>query len=284
MSYRVSEEKLEEYYQVSLELVRKCGQLSLEGFQKPKPKYEIKTAFYDLVTVYDKQIEANLTDGLLKAFPESKIIGEEAMANAKTQVKLTDAPTWIIDPIDGTNNYVQKIPHCCISVGLAINKELVLGIVYNPPANELYSAWQGHGAFLNGQPIEVSNAKKVNQAVVGYEISLIVVPKGRDKNVKRLYKLASNATGTRSFGSAALTLCYIAAGRCDAYHVENLKPWDLAGGAVILREAGGCVYNISGEGFDVMKPDCVCTSSEELAIDVIELIEAADQITGYTFK
>ncbi|XP_039484810.1 inositol monophosphatase 2 [Drosophila santomea] len=284
MSYRVSEEKLEEYYQVSLQLVRKCGQLFLEGFQKPKPEYEIKTAFYDLVTVYDKQIEATLTDGLLKAFPESKIIGEEAMANAKTQVELTDAPTWIIDPIDGTNNYVQKIPHCCISVGLAVNKELVLGIVYNPPANELYSAWQGHGAFLNGQPIEVSNAKKVNQAVVGYEISLIVVPKGRDKNVKRLYKLASNATGTRSFGSAALTLCYIAAGRCDAYHVENLKPWDLAGGAVILREAGGCVYNTSGERFDVMKPDCVCTSSEELAKDVIELIEAADQITGYTFE
>lgn len=138
----------------------------MEGFQKPKTDYEVKSAFYDLVTVYDKQIEATLTDGLLKTFPESKIIGEEAMANAKTPPELTDAPTWIIDPIDGTNNYVRKIPHCCISVGLAINKELVLGIVYNPSANELYSAWQGHGAYLNGQPIEVSNAKKVGFAKV----------------------------------------------------------------------------------------------------------------------
>ncbi|EDW41647.1 inositol monophosphatase 2 [Drosophila sechellia] len=284
MSYQISEAQLEEYYQVSVELVRKCGTLFLEGFQKPKTDYEVKSAFYDLVTVYDKQIEATLTDGLLKAFPESKIIGEEAMANAKTPPELTDAPTWIIDPIDGTNNYVRKIPHCCISVGLAINKELVLGIVYNPSANELYSAWQGHGAFLNGQPIEVSNAKKINQALVCYEVSLIVVSKGRDKNVKRLYKLASSATGTRSFGCAALTLCYIAAGRCDAYHVENLKPWDLAGGAVILREAGGRVYHTSGARFDVMKPDCVCTSSEELANNVIQLIEAADEISGYTFK
>nr|XP_036671112.1 inositol monophosphatase 2 [Drosophila suzukii] len=284
MSYKIGEEKLSEYYQVCLELVRKCGPLFLEGFQKPKTDYEVKSAFYDLVTVYDRQIESTLTEGLLKAFPESRIIGEEALAGATTQPELTDAPTWIIDPIDGTNNYVRKIPHCCISVGLTINKELVLGIVYNPPANELYSAWQGHGAFLNDQPIEVSNVKEINQAVVGYEISLIVVSNGRDKNVKRLYKLASNATGTRSFGCAALTLCYIAAGRCDAYHVENLKPWDLAGGAVILREAGGIVYHTSGAKFDVMKPDCVCTCSEGLAKNVIQLIEEADQIADYTIE
>ncbi|XP_017053253.1 inositol monophosphatase 2 [Drosophila ficusphila] len=283
MSYEISEEKLREYYQVSLDLVKKCGPLFLEGFQKPKTDYEVKSAFYDLVTVYDRQIEATLAEGLLKAFPESKIIGEEALADAKTQPELTDDPTWIIDPIDGTNNYVRKIPHCCISVGLSINKELVVGIVYNPPANELYSAWQGHGAFLNGQLIQTSNIKVINQAVVGYEISLIVVSKGRDKNVKRLYKLASNATGTRSFGCAALTLCYIAAERCDAYHVENLKPWDLAGGTVILREAGGKVYHTSGSRFDVMKPDCVCTCTEELAKNVIELIEEADRISGYTF-
>ncbi|XP_017085213.1 inositol monophosphatase 2 isoform X2 [Drosophila eugracilis] len=284
MSYKIGEEKLREYYQISVDLVRKCGPLFLAGFQKPKTDYEIKSAFYDLVTVYDRQIEATLSEGLLKAFPESKIIAEEALAEAKNYPELTDDPTWIIDPIDGTNNYVRKIPHCCISVGLAINKELVLGIVYNPPANELYSAWQGHGAFLNGQPIEASNVKEINQAVVGYEISLIVVSKGRDKNVKRLYKLASSATGTRSFGCAALTLCYIAAGRCDAYHVENLKPWDLAGGTVILREAGGSVYHTSGSRFDVMKPDCVCTSTEELAKNVIQLIKDADQITGYTFE
>ncbi|XP_017035024.1 uncharacterized protein [Drosophila kikkawai] len=284
MNNKISEEKLRQYHEVSVELVRKCGPLFLEGFQKPNADYEVKSAFYDLVTVYDKQIEATLSAGLLKAFPESKIIGEEALADAKTQPELSDAPTWIIDPIDGTNNYVRRIPHCCISVGLAINKELVVGIVYNPAANELYSAWQGHGAFLNGQPISASsNVTTINQAVVGYEISLIVVAKARDSNVKRLYKLASNATGTRSFGCAALTLCYIAAGRCDAYHVENLKPWDLAGGAIILREAGGFVYHTSGGRFDVMKPDCVCTCSEELAKNVIQLIKEADQITGYTF-
>ncbi|SPP76793.1 inositol monophosphatase 2 [Drosophila guanche] len=281
----ISELKLQEYYKVSLELVKKCGPLFLEGFLKPKTDYEVKSAFYDLVTVYDQEIEVTLTAGLLKAFPESRIIGEEALSVSQAQAELTDAPTWIIDPIDGTNNFVRKIPHCCISVGLAVNKELVVGIIYNPSTSELYSAWKGHGAFLNGQPISVaSGVVSIQQAIVGFEMSLIVVAKGRDKNVKRLGKLASNATATRSFGSAALTLCYIAKGCCDAYHVENLKPWDLAAGAIILTEAGGRIYHTSGGKFEVLQPDCVCACSEELAQDVIQLIAEADRITEYTFQ
>ncbi|XP_022212880.2 inositol monophosphatase ttx-7 [Drosophila obscura] len=284
--HQISEKKLQEYYKVSLDLVKQCGPLFLEGFLKPKTDYEVKSAFYDLVTVYDQQIEATLTAGLLKAFPESHIIGEEALAGSlDPQAELTDAPTWIIDPIDGTNNFVRRIPHCCISVGLAINKELVVGIIYNPATNELYSAWKGQGAFLNDHPISVaSSVVTIQQAIVGYEMSLIVVAKGRDQNVKRLCKLASNATATRSFGSAALTLCYIATGRCDAYHVENLKPWDLAAGAIILTEAGGRIYHTSGGKFEVMQPDCVCACTEELARDVIQLIEEADRITEYTFQ
>lgn len=161
MSKQIGEEKLREYYEVSLDLVRKCGPLFMEGFQKPKLDFEIKSAIYDQVTYYDKQIEHVLSEGLLKPFPESKIIGEEALAEAHSPPELTDDPTWIIDPIDGTNNYIRKIPHCCISVGLTINKQLVAGIIYNPAQNELYSAWQGHGAFLNGQPIHTNNIKAV---------------------------------------------------------------------------------------------------------------------------
>ncbi|EDW34729.1 GL12745 [Drosophila persimilis] len=284
-NHQISEIKLQEYYKVSLELVKQCGPLFLEGFLKPKTDYDVKSAFYDLVTVYDQQIEATLTAGLLKAFPESRIIGEEALDGSLDQAELTDDPTWIIDPIDGTNNFVRKIPHCCISVGLAINKELMAGIIYNPATNELYSSRKGQGAFLNGQPISVaSKVVTIQQAVVGYEMSLIVVAKGRDQNVKRLFKLGSNATAIRSLGSAALTLCYIATGRCDAYHVENLKPWDLAAGAIILTEAGGRIYHTSGGKFEVMQPDCVCACTEELAQNVIQLIKEADRITEYTFQ
>ncbi|EDW80161.1 uncharacterized protein Dwil_GK24473 [Drosophila willistoni] len=279
-----SEAKLKEYYDVALDLVKKCGPLMQEGYEKKKTDYKVKADFYDLVTVYDKQIEDLLTEGLLKAFPESLIIGEEESAESHREAVLTDAPTWIIDPIDGTTNFIHRIPHCCISVGLAINKELVAGIIYNPPLNELFSAWKGNGAFLNGQRIETSKVTTISQAVVAYEISLIHAARVRDKNIKRLYKLGSNATGTRCFGSAALTLCYVATGQCDAYHVEDLKPWDLAAGAIILTEAGGTICHTKGGKFDVMKPDCVCSATPELAKNVIALIEEANQITEYTFK
>ncbi|XP_020815740.1 inositol monophosphatase 2 [Drosophila serrata] len=284
MSSTVSESKLKEYYDVAMKLVLKCGPLMLEGYHKAKNDYEVKKDFYDLVTVYDKQIEDILTEGLVAAFPDSLIIGEEESAASKRQAELTDAPTWIIDPIDGTTNFIHRIPHCCISVGLAVNKELVVGIIYNPPANELFSAYKGHGAYLNGQPIQTSKATTINQAVIAYEISLIHAAAVRDKNIKRLYKLASNATGTRCFGSAALTLCYVATGQCDVYHVEDLKPWDIAAGAIILTEAGGTICHTNGSKFDVMKPDCVCASTPELAKNVISLIEEANQITEYTFK
>ncbi|XP_017841869.2 inositol monophosphatase 2 [Drosophila busckii] len=280
----VSEAKLKEYYEVALKLVEKCGPLFMEGYSKPKADYVVKSDFYDLVTVYDKQIEDTLIQGLTSAFPESLIIGEEESATSERQAELTDAPTWIIDPIDGTTNFVHRIPHCCISVGLAIKKELVVGIIYNPPANELFSAWQGHGAYLNGQRISTSKKTTIRQAVVAYEISLIHAARVRDKNIKRIYKLGSNATCTRSFGSAALALCYVATAQCDVYHVEDLKPWDIAAGAVILREAGGTLCHTYGGKFDVMKPDLVCAATEELCKNAISLIEEANQITEYTFK
>ncbi|XP_017098307.2 inositol monophosphatase ttx-7 [Drosophila bipectinata] len=284
MSQPIDEKKLREYYEVSLELVRQCGPLFMEGFRKPKLEFQTKSAIYDQVTYYDKQIESVLSEGLLKAFPESKIIGEEALADSQSHGELTDAPTWIIDPIDGTNNYIRKIPHCCISVGLAINKQLVAGVIYNPAQNELYSAWQGHGAFLNGQPIHANDIKTMDQAVVALETSLMVFPKRRGSKMKRFYKLTSQANGSRSFGSAALGLCYVAVGQCDVYHVEHLKPWDLAAGVAILREAGGTVVHTSGGAYDVMHPDCVCASTEELARNVVRLIEEADQLTCLTFE
>lgn len=164
----LSEAKLKEYYEVALELVRKCGPLLMEGYTKPKTDYKVKADFYDLVTVYDKQIEDTLIEGLQAAFPESLIIGEEESAATNRKAELTDAPTWIIDPIDGTTNFIRRIPHCCISVGLAVNKELVVGIIYSPPANELFSAWKGHGAYLNGERIYTSKITTVSRTVSLY--------------------------------------------------------------------------------------------------------------------
>ncbi|XP_053953421.1 uncharacterized protein LOC128860160 [Anastrepha ludens] len=283
MSDISEKQTIHNYYNVALELVMKCGPIAFEGYEKAEADFQTKSAFYDLVTIYDKKVEDLLIEGLQKAFPETKFIGEENTAEDKSEPVLTDAPTWIIDPIDGTTNFIRRFPNWCISVGLAIRKELVVGIVYLPVVNEMYSAWKGHGAYLNGQPISVSKCTNINSAVVGTEMSLIQRPAVRDKHVKRLCKLASNCSGCRSIGSAAVTLCYVARGSLDCFAVEDLQPWDIAGGALIIREAGGLVCHSKGGEFSILKPDCIAAATPELAKDMIELINEADQLTEFTF-
>ncbi|XP_011200461.2 uncharacterized protein LOC105224163 [Bactrocera dorsalis] len=283
MSNTSDDIKIHNYYNVALEVVMKCGPLLREGYGVADADYKQKTATYDLVTVYDKKVEDILVEGLQTAFPESKIIGEESASESGKLPELTDAPTWIIDPIDGTTNFIHRIPHWCISVGLAITRELVVGIVYNPIANEMYSAWKGHGAYLNGQRIHVRKCTEMNDAVLAFEVSIIHAALVRDKYVKRLSKLAAHSTGTRCMGSAALTLCYVASGRFDCYHVEDLMPWDIAAGAVILREAGGLLYHSKGGEFNIMKPDLTAAASPELVKTMVGLIEEADALT-FTFK
>ncbi|KRF84685.1 inositol monophosphatase ttx-7 [Drosophila virilis] len=279
----ISDAKIKEYYDVALDLVIKCGPIFREGYNKTNKEVMVKAAFFDLVTVYDRQIEEKLTEGLLKAFPESLFIGEEALAGTKQLPELTDAPTWIIDPIDGTTNYIHRLPHCGISVALVIDKQLLVGIIYNPAANELYSTWRGHGAFLNGEPIKVSSAATMSSAVVGHEITLVNVAPLRDRCLKRAYKLGSVAAGTRCLASAALSLAYVAKGTLDAYHVDYLKPWDVAAGVLLVREAGGVVHNTNGSVFNLMKPNLVAAGTEPLAQEIIQLIEQSAQIKDYTF-
>lgn len=161
MTSTLSEKKLKEYHDVAVDLVTQCGPIFQEGYNKTNKEVTVKAAFFDFVTVYDRQIEDKLTEGLLKAFPESRFIGEESLAGVKQLPELTNAPTWIIDPIDGTTNYIHRIPHCGISVALAVDRELVVGIIYNPAANEMFTTQKGHGAFLNGKPIQVSGATTV---------------------------------------------------------------------------------------------------------------------------
>ncbi|XP_039964137.1 inositol monophosphatase 2-like [Bactrocera tryoni] len=283
MSNTSDDIKIHNYYNVALEIVMKCGPLLREGYGVADADYKQKTAAYDLVTVYDKKVEDILVDGLQTAFPESKFIGEESASESGKLPELTDAPTWIIDPIDGTTNFIHRIPHWCISVGLAINRELVVGIVYNPIANEMYSAWKGHGAYLNGQRIHVRKCTEMNDAVLAFEVSIIHAASVRDKYVKRLSKLAAHSAGTRCMGSAALTLCYVASGCFDCYHVEDLMPWDIAAGAVILREAGGLLYHSKGGEFNIMKPDLTAATSPELVKIMVGLIEEADAL-AFTFK
>ncbi|XP_055387915.1 uncharacterized protein LOC129616329 [Condylostylus longicornis] len=277
--------ELQEIFELAEKLVLKAGIIMLEGFSKPKMDFKCKNAFYDLVTTYDKKIEEMFVNGIKASYQNHKFIGEEQCAEAKVMPELTDSPTWIIDPIDGTTNFIKKIPHACISVALAINKEIVIGIVYNPMLNELFTARKNIGAFLNGKPILVnSHIKKISNAVVGFEISLIHAENVRDKNLKRLYKICTKATGTRCFGSAALTLCYVANGLIDIYMVDDLKPWDIAAGAIIATEAGASITDPEGKTFTIMKPNIVCASCADLCKEICGLIDEAECMNEFIFE
>ncbi|CAH1402408.1 unnamed protein product [Nezara viridula] len=255
------------YYKTVMEAVELASKIVLEGFQGTK-NVKTKTASWDLVTEYDRKTEELLIKTLSKAFPDHKFIGEETAS----KTKLTDEPTWIIDPIDGTTNFVHGIPYCCIAIGLAISREIVIGIVCNPALNQTFTAIRGRGAFLNGQPIHVSNAEELKNAVLAFEFSLAARPEVQEVFINRYRALVTKAQGMRSFGCAQMQLCQVASGLLDAYYVEFLAPWDVAAGSLIVTEAGGTVIDTDGGKFDCVKSRLVATGTKKLAEEIVEIL------------
>lgn len=190
---------------------------------------------------------------------------------------LTSDPTWIIDPIDGTINFVKKLHFVCIAVALAIDGDLKLSFLYNPTLNELFTAKKGQGAFLNGKKIEASKNEDLSRSVLAHEISLGTLAPFRPKYVKRAEALLANCIGLRALGSAALTLGYIARGAIDGYSIEDLKPWDIAAGALIVQEAGGVVIDISGGIYNIMKPNVVVAGTTKIANSIREIVSQVDR-------
>ncbi|KAG5322293.1 IMPA2 monophosphatase, partial [Pseudoatta argentina] len=260
------------YYETAIKLTREAAQIlrdSINGFKHIKEKL----GDWDLVTEYDRQIEDIIIGGLKRAFSNHRFIAEES--TGKDLPELTDAPTWIIDPIDGTTNFIHGFPHTCVVIGLAVKKEMVLGIVYNPILEQLFTARKGRGAFLNGKPIQVSKI----QALVCMESGFIKVDDLREKMVERIQTIVKAVQGIRTLGVAALTLCYIALGIVEAYYIEGpgISTWDIAAASLIISEAGGVVVDrITGKPIDIMKPRAVAACNERIARDVVRLIREAD--------
>jgi len=191
----VSKSQIEELYDFIHPLAVRAGEILLEGYQNAGKKVDLKDGeFFNVVTSYDNQIEEFLMEKILASYPDHKFIGEEdTHKNNNVTKELTDAPTWIIDPIDGTSNFIKQIPHVSVSIGLSIQKQIVLGVVNNPTQNKLYTAKLGQGAFCNGKPIQVSSCEHINDANVAYEVCLLHAPKIRNKHIKRIYHVGSNA-------------------------------------------------------------------------------------------
>ncbi|XP_075513776.1 inositol-phosphate phosphatase-like isoform X2 [Primulina tabacum] len=205
----------------------------------------------DLVTETDKTCEKLIFDHLKQHFPEHKFVGEETTA-ACGATELTQEPTWIVDPLDGTTNFVHGFPFVCVSIGLTIGRIPMVGVVYNPIMDELFMAIRGKGAFLNGKAIKVSSQTELVKALLATEVGTKRDKATVDETTNRINSLLFKVRSLRMSGSCALNLCGIACGRLDLFYELGFGgPWDVAAGAVIVTEAGGLVFDPSGKDFDI---------------------------------
>ncbi|KAB7740789.1 inositol monophosphatase [Parvibaculum sedimenti] len=195
----------------------------------------------NFVTAADKKAEKTIFEELSKARPGYGFLMEEGgvvEGNDKSH-------RWIIDPLDGTTNFLHSIPHFAISIGLERDGQMVAGVIYNPITDEMFIGEKGQGAFLNDRRIRVAARRELTQGVVACGTPHIGRP-GHEVYLTELRSVMNEVAGVRRMGAAALDLAYVAAGRYDAYWEANLQPWDMAAGIVIVREAGGFVSDLNG--------------------------------------
>ncbi|XP_011302310.1 inositol monophosphatase 2-like [Fopius arisanus] len=266
--------EIERYFQAARKLTLEAGKLIKAAIEAEK-NVMAKGNQGDIVTANDQEVEKILISGLSSEFPEHKFMAEESAENSP--LILTDVPTWIIDPIDGTMNFVHSFPQCCISVALAINKILEVGIVYNPCNEELYTARRGQGAFLNGKPLKASGVTELSEALMIIEPGMLRRSRAkRDITKGRMEVLCTLAGGIRNVGSAALGLAYVARGIIDIFHIDYMQPWDVAAGFLLVSESGGIVIDTKGGPPNLLEPLIIASGTRQLAQEVSQLLVETD--------
>jgi myo-inositol-1(or 4)-monophosphatase len=208
----------------------------------------------NLVTYVDKESERRFVEGLSALLPQAGFVAEEG-----TGERNMGGLNWVIDPLDGTTNFVHGMPVWCTSIGLCDGIEPILGVIYDPNTDECFSAFQGGGAFLNGKRISVSGVMAVQQSLLatGFPYDDF----GREEAYIELFrKLIRGTRGLRRLGSAALDMAWTACGRVEGFYEYGLNPWDVAAGAVIVKEAGGIVTEFNGRDNYIFGEDLVCTN------------------------
>ena len=224
----------------------------------------------DFVSSADKRTEKTIIEELQKAHPEYGIITEETGIINKSNIK----NRWIIDPIDGTMNFLNGIPQFAISIAYEENNEIICGVIFNPITNEMFCAEKGNGAYLNNTRIRVSNKKKLKDALL-----VTGGPNGASKIKNKIYSeyinVSNNVSNVRKFGSAALDMAYVACGRFDGYWQRELNYWDIAAGVIILREAGGFIDFFEDDLSYPLKKN-VLASNSNIHQELKELINKKD--------
>lgn len=249
-------------------LARAAGEILRAGFGKQHTigyKGEI-----DLVTEIDHQSEDYLLAEIVKQFPEHRVFSEESGEHAGSANDI-----WYVDPLDGTLNYSHGLPIFCVSIAYEHNSQLQLAAVYDPIANDLYTAERGKGAQLNGKAIHVSSPTELKSSllVTGFPYDAWTNPINNFAEFERFSKLTQ---GVRRLGSAALDLCYVAAGRLDGFWEIRLNAWDVAAGALIAQEAGATVTNVRGGADFISKPQSVLAANAALHTKMLAILQESE--------
>lgn len=232
------------YLATAVEGALAAGRIHRQYFRQPLTIH--KKGVVDLVTAADLAAEAHFTALIARRFPDHRVIGEEAGRPATPGLARHE---WIIDPVDGTTNFAHGIAIFCVSIALQIDGRTEVGVVYDPVADELFTAERGEGARLNGAPLAVSGIGNLVDGLLctGFPYT---VRDSRADQVKVFAAFLGEAQAVRRLGSAALDLAYVAAGRLDGYWEEKLHAWDIAAGALLVEEAGGRVTGVDGTTFN----------------------------------
>ncbi len=246
--------------EVAIAAAREAGQLMLEWRQKfpAGPATLHYKGEKDVVTEVDTRAEEIIIGHIRRSFPDHNILAEEG-GERIGQATATPTPfKWIIDPLDGTANYAADLAASCVSIGLAENEKMILGVVYNPFRDELFVAERGQGATLNGQPIRVAPTEDLGRALVCFDLGY-----NEEKAVAQLREATFFRPRVRSMrilGSAVLGLVYVAVGRFDLFYHQSLSPWDLAAALLILEEAGATVTDRDGGPAHYSRPSVVAAN------------------------
>ena len=242
------------FLEVAFDAVNKAEEVIRSQYLQKKEYH--KKGIFNLVTETDRLSEKVISETILSVFPSHSILAEEEYSrDSDCEYK------WIIDPIDGTTNFVHSLPFIATSIALEYKKEIVLGVVNNPKLNERYWSIKGEGAYFNDHKMKVSDTTQIKDSLIATGF-----PYNRELHLNWLGECAkgflNECRDLRRYGSASLDLCLVARGSFDGYYERQLKPWDVAAGILILQESGGEVISLNGEKFDLYEANIIATNGK----------------------
>ena len=249
---------------IAVSAARAAGNFIMRNYERADQLQVERKSFNDFVSQVDRGAEAEIIKLIHKAYPQHAILAEESGAQGDSDV------CWIIDPLDGTTNFLHRLPHFAVSIGIQVKGKLEHGVIYAPCTQDLYVASRGAGALLNNRRIRVSQCKDIEQARVGTGVPLR--EENLDRYLPQLRNIAAKTSGVRRAGSVALDLAYVAAGRLDAFWEIGLKPWDIAAGLVLVQEAGGMTRELFDEKADVLETGNVLAGAPKIFDPIHQLL------------